>query len=60
MAYILRLGYSKTTISLKGKIYYLAKNNNINSNQFKRYSSLEYPEDKTIIAIRELLMYYQP
>lgn len=57
LAYILNCGYSKGILSLKGKIYSLAKNNGIEYIEFVRYSGYEYPNDETIITRQELLKY---
>ena len=57
LAYILKCGYSKSILSLKGKIYTLAKNNGIENIEFVKYSDYEYPIDETIITRQELLKY---
>ena len=57
LAYILKCGYSKSIISLKGKIYCLARNNGIEYIEFIKFSGDEYPSDEIIITRRDLLNY---
>ena len=57
IAYLLKCGYSKGILSLKGKIYSLARNNGIDGIKFIRYVEEEYPDDETVITRKELLKY---
>ena len=57
IAFVLKSGYSKSIISLKGKIYSLAKNNGIKGITFRKYSKKQYSQDEIIITRKELLKY---